>query len=181
MKNLRLNFFVFIFIAVFTISCANEKQKIVKNITDKEVKFKSNTDIVDKFEGQVLINLYLEFVEKFESDSLAPEMLYKAAQVAVAIEKPTEALVYLDKIIDKYNSNEDLLAEAYVYKAFIYETVFLDFVNARKYYNIFLNDFPNHQMYESIYLNLQTLGKTPEELIQEFLQNQEAEKLNTNE
>lgn len=181
MKKMNFKLLLLLLITSITVSCTNERDNLLETIKERENNFRSQTEMQDKFDGQVLINLYVEFVDKFEADSMAPEMLYKAAQVAVAIDKANEAITYLDKIIDNFNNNENILAEAYIYKGFIYETVFIDYVNARKYYNIFLNDFPQHHMYENIYLNVQTLGISSEELIQQFLLKQEEEKANLNE
>jgi len=182
MKKMNFKFLLLLLITSIAFSCTNERDKLLGKIKERENNFRSQTVMQDKFDGQVLINLYDKFVEKFEKDSLVPEMLYKAAQVAVAIDKANEAMMYLDKIIDKFNDNENVLAEAYIYKGFIYETVYVDYVNARKYYNLFLNDFPQHHMYENIYLNVQTLGVNPDDLIQEFLKKQEEEeKANLNE
>lgn len=168
MNKSKFGLIIASFLLIVLASCNNDRDNLLKQIIEVESNFKSQTDETNKVLGQKLINLYSEFTTNYKNDSLTPEMLYKAAQVSVAIDRNLQSLDFLENIIQNYSENENLLAEVYVYKGFIYETEFNDLVNARKYYSIFLTKFPNHHLYESIYQNLQVLGKTPEQLIEEF-------------
>jgi TolA-binding protein len=58
-------------------------------------------------------------------------------------------------------------------KAFVYEDQLHDLNKAKKYYEEFLEKYPDSDFADDARISLQNLGKSPEELIKEFEEKQQ--------
>jgi len=110
---------------------------------------------------------YARFAHDFPKDTLSPELLFKAAELARAIHNGHEAVLYYDKIYNDY-PNYDKTPTALFLKAFTFENVLKDTANAKIGYQMFLQKYPNNQFADDAEYSLRYLGKTDEELIQMF-------------
>ncbi len=164
--------FVLIVMFIITVmSCTSKHDKLTSEIRHLEETVRSQA-IPDKQSGAELVNKYLEFADSFPEDSLAPTVLFNAARLSLAMNDTEQTMTILDRIIEQFNNSKPV-ADAYVLKGFIYETVYQDYASAREWYELFLKEFPSHHMCEDVRFSLNNLGKTPEELIAEFMQQQE--------
>lgn len=154
------------FLVVFY-SCTSKHEKMTAEIKELEESVRTQA-IPDKKVGGELVSKYIEFADAFPDDSLAPTVLFNAARLSLALNDPENSLSYLERLIENYYASKPV-ADAYVLNGFIYETVYQDYENARYWYELFLKEFPNHEMYEDIRFSLNNLGKTPEELVAEFM------------
>ena len=103
-------------------------------------------------------------------DSLAPEYLYSAAELANGLLQRTRAI----ELFAKNNQQYPLSKKAPVclfFQGFIYETQLNDLPKAKELYSEFLQKFPDHQLTKDVKFSLDNLGKSPEELIKQFEQN----------
>jgi tetratricopeptide (TPR) repeat protein len=166
MKNILFLYAVSFSLIIF-MSCTDKKDNLLKEINTLEEALKQDV-FIDKTQGQKLIDLYVDFTQQFPKDSLVAGMLYNAARLTVSIDNPKPSIEYLERIIIEYPESP-LVSESYIYLGFVYETVFHDYELARHWYELFITDFPNHPLMEDISITLQNLGKTPDEIVAEFL------------
>jgi len=148
-------------------ACTSKYDSLKKDITTLEKKIGEQT-VIDKTDGSKLLGLYIDFAASFPEDSSTHVILYNAARVAISIEETQKALELLEQIIDDYPDSQ-LVPEAYILTGFIYENILLDIDQARKWYELFIQHFPTHSMGEDIRTTILNLGKSPEELAQEYL------------
>ncbi len=153
--------------ALILISCSSRHDKQLAEIKKLEEKIKQQS-IPRKEEGNTLVTKYLEFADAYPEDTLTPTILYNAARVAVSINNAQQGADILQRLIESYPESKPL-ADSYVFLGFIYETVLLDLQKAAYWYELFLKEFPNHPMYQDVRFSLNNLGKSPEELVADFL------------
>jgi len=170
------NVFLIIAVMVF-VSCSSKHDKLTEEIKQLEEKVR-NQPMPDQVDGGKLMNLYIEFADEFPDDSLTPNVLFNASRLSLALNDPNRSLEILHRLINDYVDSKPI-PDAYVFTGFIYETVKGDLGNARYWYELFLKDFPNHDMYEDVMASLNNLGKTPDEIVAEFMANLEQEKQTT--
>ena len=115
---------------------------------------------------------YARFAHDFPKDSLSPEYLFKAAEIARAIHKGQEAVLYYNKICTDY-PNYEKAPTALFLKAFTYENTLKDTANAKAGYQEFIKKYPNNQFADDAQYSLKYLGKSPEELIKMFEGNED--------
>ena len=116
---------------------------------------------------------YARFAHDFPADSLSPEYLFKAAELARAIHKGQEAVLYYDKICTDYPDYEKAPTALFL-KAFTYENTLKDTANAKIGYQEFIKKYPDNQFADDAQYSLKYLGKSPEELIRIFEDNEES-------
>ncbi|MFT6845454.1 MAG: tetratricopeptide (TPR) repeat protein [Flavobacteriales bacterium] len=107
------------------------------------------------------------FADKFPSDSLAPEMLYKASRSARGLKDFTRSIAIYNQIISDYPEYEKL-PECYFFKAFIYDNDLKDKPKAEVAYQEVMAQFPEHRFSQDAKLLIEHLYLTDEELIKLF-------------
>ncbi len=115
---------------------------------------------------------YARFAHDNPTDSLSPEYLFKAAEIARALHKGQEAVLYYDKICKDFPQYEKTPTALFL-KAFTYENVLKDTTNAKAGYQEFIKKYPDNQFADDAEYSLKYLGKSPEELIKMFEDNQD--------
>ena len=132
---------------------------------------------------EVNINLEVaeEFLEKsqayalaFPKDSLAPSYLFKAAEVSRGLHQYGNAIKLAGQVWREYPEFEKA-PDAVFLQGFIYDTDLGDTLNARSYYERFLEKYPEHPFAVNVTELLSVLGKDPEALIREFQQKEGSE------
>lgn len=142
-------------------ACYSPKEKLIDAITKLENSDSafSITQITDLYWN------YVSFVEKYPDDERAPEFLFKAAQRSSIINKSKDGIIDFDKLIKNYPKSK-FCEQALFSIAFSYENNLNDFVNARKYYEEFLQKYPNSDLAEDAKLSIENLGKSDEEFLE---------------
>lgn len=168
----------FILIAMLIgFSCAGPQKEAKKsNLNDSisvlEDKLFNNEDIqISKDEAINLIGLYQDYATEFPKDSLAPVYLFRASDLSMNLQRPNETISLFNEILQKYPDYEKTSSVLFL-KAFVYEDQLGDLENAKKYYEEYLEKYPNSDFADDAEMSLKNLGKTPEELILEFENNQ---------
>ncbi len=172
-------FMLIALLAMMMSACTDKHEKLTSEIKELEEKVKGQM-MVDKVDGGKLLKKYIEFADAFPEDTLTPFVLYNGARVAMSIDDPGQSVVLLERLINSYPDNK-ITPEAYVLLGFVYETVYEDFDKAKYWYESFLKDFPNHFLWEDVNATLGFLGKSPDELVAEFLKEMEEEEIQENE
>ncbi|MFH2142413.1 MAG: tetratricopeptide repeat protein, partial [Bacteroidota bacterium] len=164
-----------VFFLILSFSCSNNSDKTgdIEQIAQLEKKLFENSSAY--FENQPtaeeLIVLYENYYKNFPDDSLTPEFIFKAAETCRSLNKGEEAIKYYDIIFNEY---KDFGKYAYCLflKGFVYENVIKDILKAKKYYTLFIEKYPDHDFADDAKILIEQLGKSPEELIRSFEENQ---------
>ncbi|HNW90905.1 MAG TPA: hypothetical protein PKN48_14695 [Bacteroidales bacterium] len=165
MKTIK--FVSFIIIGLVFIGCSQSKDKMVKEITEMEKPFFSNSPVSDTVKINDMVALYKKFADTYSKDSLAPVYLYRAASLQMNRQKNEDAIALLDIIIKDHNSFIKL-PETYFLKAFIYDNNIKNLTKAREAYTVFLQKFPESDLADDAQISINNLGKTPEQIINEI-------------
>jgi len=163
---------VLLFVLSAVLSCKpskkelSEKEKLINEIITTENKLYAseeiNLDLAYK-----MIEQYIEFVNKYSSDSLAPDYLFKSAEISMNINEPEDAIVFLTRIESNYQNYFNYPVCLFL-KAFVFENYIGDIKLAEKYYNMFLHQYPDHPMAEDAEAALLYLGMNDEQLLELF-------------
>lgn len=180
----------FIIGTFFVISCGNnatseQKTKLVKKDTAIAVvdKCKSTfneakrlddilqkANVVNNDIAEQAIKAFYEFSVNCKTDTLAPVFLIKAGQVSQTLKKYTQAQAFFTKCIDDFPQFKSrgaamfLLAQLYDDRAILNNES-----EARTIYHQIIREYPATSYASDAKACIQNLGKSDEELIQEFL------------
>lgn len=155
--------------AIFLVACSGGRQQCLDEIREKEkIVMKSYEDTPDKKTSESLRQDYLKFADDYPEDSLSPNFLHKAAEIALAIDMPNEAVAHVDTLCRRY-PDYTFLPDAIFFKGFIQESHLKDNAAARKTYEDFLKRFPKHELASQVTFSLENLGKSPDDLVEEFM------------
>ncbi|MDP3442238.1 MAG: hypothetical protein Q8T08_05195, partial [Ignavibacteria bacterium] len=118
------------------------------------------------------LTLYVRYADSLPSDSLAPEYLFKAADISMYQSDDKRTITLLDRVITEYADYEKASTCLFL-KAFVYDTKVGDTAMAHKFYNEFIQQYPDNDFTVDARSAIRNLGKPLDELIKEFeLQNQ---------
>ena len=154
-------------ISILVSSCSDKKNKMQIKIDSAEQKLKQeNNAIPDKKKAADVIHLYLAFADEYPEDSLTAEYLFRAADITNGIKQPDQAIVLFERVHTFKNSSKAPIA--LFLQGFISETELHNLSKAKLYYEQFLREYPNHKLASDVQMTITNLGKSPEELIEEF-------------
>ncbi len=164
-------FFLLIITLVMFFACKpkSERDIAVDNINELEYTLYGDTVIteIDLTTASNMIQAYLSFAEKFKEDSLAPEYMYKAADISMNINQGSQAILYLENIKLKYPYYKNIPVCLFL-QAFIYEDQLQDNESASRLYNQFMEKYPNHELFDDAESSVNNMGKSLEEIIESF-------------
>ena len=167
-------FFILIIIVGTLFSCGSKTKSDTKNedlksqIVEKE-KETYSSDSLNLDLANELITMYLAYANEFPQDSLAPEYLFKAAEISMNINKAKNSIDYLTEIENNYKNYDKYVATLFL-KAFILENYLKNFEDAEKYYSIVVEQYPEHSLAQDAEAAISFLGIDDEELIKMFQQ-----------
>jgi len=166
MKFIRI-FFISVIVSAVVSSCNTvPKEQQIENIKKLE-KDVFGSQSLDKDKGIEMINAYVEFSKKNPTDTISASFLFKAAELSMNLQLGSQSIIYYDKIMKNY-PEFNKVAECLFLKAFVYENQLQDMDNAKKYYSQFIEDYPNHPLVKDAEASIKYLGKSPEELVKMF-------------
>lgn len=155
-----------------TITDTDERQVLLDSITVNEKALHADLEL-DVAKADDMIQLYLQFANVYEGDSLVPEYLFRAAEIAMNAGKPVDACSYLYRVESQYEDYANMPA-VYFMLGFVHENMTGDKQNAEKYYQEFVNRYPDHERAEEVQHIIDNLHMSDLELIRQFeKQNQE--------
>ncbi len=156
---------------VILCSCeSGEKNNGVKlsDISNLETElFSSAITAPDLDKAKQLADLYVTYADQHPDDSLAPEFLFKAADINMNVSNPNVTIGIFNRIISDYPDYRNMSTVLFLV-GFVYEDQLNDYPNAKKCYLEFLERFPESDFADDAVVSLDNLGKSPEELIKEF-------------
>jgi outer membrane protein assembly factor BamD (BamD/ComL family) len=162
-------------VILFFCECKNSEEKAMEEV--KKVEAKLYGDEKDfKFDEALArdaINTYKDYAEKNPESKQSPEMLLKAADLHRALKEYPQAVEIYKKIETAYPDFEKLPHIIFL-QGFVYENEMHRLAEAKERYDYFLQKYPEHELANDVRFSLQNLGKTPEEIIRSFEQQDSA-------
>ncbi|MFH2095512.1 MAG: hypothetical protein ABIJ16_07400 [Bacteroidota bacterium] len=114
-----------------------------------------------------IINKYVAFADQFPDDTMSAEYLFKAGEVCRAMNLGEESIRYYERVYSDFPAFEKAPYCLFL-KAFVYENIVMDMMKAKEFYTLFIEEFPEHEFADDARALIKNLGKTPEELIRSF-------------
>jgi len=149
------------------------KQRMIDKVKAAEEDMSSDSASYNfnKDKVKALINAYKEFSDNFSNDQLAPEYIFDQAIMYYRnLNMAKEALAAFEMVNSNYPDYKKL-SDCLFWIGYIYDNDFNDLEKAEKYYTIYLEKFPNHELNQDVTFLLDHLGMSDEEILQELLQN----------
>jgi len=130
--------------------------------------FKSNgSKPLDKKKASLFVEKSILYVSLYPDHEISPAFLFRAAEVSRALKQYQQGVQMLDQVYTQYPQYEKA-PDALFLKAYTYEESLKDSASAKKYYNEFLQKFPDHHLKNQVEQLLSVIDKSPEELIKSF-------------
>jgi outer membrane protein assembly factor BamD (BamD/ComL family) len=171
MKGLKKLFFV-LGATAFIASCTPAIEKDAEKINSAEATlFSSEQGSLDRAKALALVDMYIDFANKYPEDSMASEYLFKGAEFCLNLGEGQRAIELYDRVITDYPDFRKV-PECMFLKGYVYENYLGDLDNAKIIYLRFLEDYPDNEFADDAAISIQNLGKTPEELIRQFEEQQ---------
>ena len=169
----RTLIFLFTVIGIVAFSCKNnqpqelsEQQKLVKEISDFEADL--FTDIEpNRDKALEMIDKYLNYVENYPQDSLCPEYLFKASEIAMNFSQPHNSIRYLTQIETDYPNYQKYPTVIFM-KGFVYDNFIGDYEKAKIFYTKYVEEYPEHTFVKDANAALMFLGISDEQLVDIF-------------
>ena len=158
---------VLILLAGITVQCSNDPKSRIKEL---EKKIGSENFTLDEKGMQLadeLIQAYISYAESHKDSPEAPDYLYSAADLSLNTGKNKEALDLYNSIIYKYPDYAKA-PECLFLVGYIYENYFQEYGKAKEIYESFLQKYPDHDFADDASISIKNMGKSPEELIKSF-------------
>ena len=150
-------------------ACQSPRQDAIENIKTTELEIFSENGMIDRNRVDELIETYVSFADEFPQDTLAPEYLFKAGDIAMNTNRSRQAIRSYDRIITDYPDYRKT-PEALFLKGYVYENNLGRLDKAKEIYEAFLVLYPENEFADDAEVSLKFLGKSPEELIEIFQQ-----------
>jgi len=170
----------YILLALFTAfiltSCSHSKDKDLLKIKDFEKSVLGNVAAPLNMENaEKLVILYTDFAKKYPNDTNSVNFLFKAANISMILQ-PKRSVELFDQIIKDYPAYNKM-AHCMFLKAFVYDDKLKNINKAREAYEEFIKKYPTNEFTDDAKACLDNLGKTTEQLIQEFEAKQKTDSL----
>jgi TolA-binding protein len=165
-----------LFLAVFIMAaCSSKQSTLLSEIEQMENDlFADATKMIDKAKARELIDKYVLFADEFPENTEAPQMLFKAGDMSMNLNMSQEAIDIFNRIMNSY-PDFDKTPQCLFLKGYIYENNLGDLQMAKSIYEEFLQKYPEDDFADDAEVSIKNLGKTPEELIKEFEEQQKAQ------
>lgn len=148
---------------------ASESDIVKAKIDSLEsVLFADSEKPADKAAGMDLVKTYAKYYRiAEEKDSLTVDMLFKAGEVSMGIGQGNLAVKYFKMISDDHKDFYKA-PEALFLAGFCEETVNKDTADARRFYELFINRYPENKLAEDAKFSIKNMKMSDEELIRMF-------------
>lgn len=166
MKITRL-FFVLALLTLITVQCSTDPKTKIKDLEEKIGSENFTLDEKGIQTANLLIQEYISYAESHKTSPEAPEYLYNAADLSLNINKSKESLDLYNRIIYEYPDYKKT-PECLFLVGYITENYFQNYGSAKEIYESFLAKYPNHDFADDAAMSIKNMGKSPEELIRSF-------------
>ena len=177
----RIQYFIFSLALISLASCGNnepkateenvsviasQKVELVNQINRLEKEMHSSIQL-DNSKAGIALQAYAEYAKNFPDDSITPDYIFKAGEIATAIQQYPQALANYKTITEKY-PNYKLVEESLFLQGALLDNFLNDDAKAKVIYEQLLAKYPNGTYANDAKAAINNLGKSDEELIKEF-------------
>jgi outer membrane murein-binding lipoprotein Lpp len=169
MNNMNKHILLAIMATLLLASCSpSAKQKAAEiDKLETELKDSSKKNVADTTKVKQLLADYRYYIKNFPTDSLSPKYMMTSARFYDFISLPDSAIAYYHDVYTNFptfpKANLALFSEA-----FIYGNEKQDLSKAGQLYKDYLAKYPNTSLAKSAAMELNNLGKTPEQIMAEL-------------
>lgn len=150
-------FITLILLSIILLSCSR--------ITDEELWSQSQT-LIEEGKHKEAIEKLKELVDDYPKSEKAPTaQFYIASIYNNELQDFENAIKEYRKFVEMFPEDSNT-PKALFLIGFIYNNQLHQLENAKSAYEEFLNKYPDHELAQSAQIEIQTLGKSPEEFIQ---------------
>jgi len=161
-------FIVSLLALVVMAGCKSRQEKLSASIRELSVAAVDTVNLtVNKDKALEAMNACKEYAGLYPTDSLSAPYLLIAAEMAMRLQKPAEAVDLYAQVLKNYPGYAKA-SQCLFMQAFIYENDLHDLDKAKEIYTDFLKRYPDDDFADDARACLRYLGKSPEELIREF-------------
>jgi outer membrane protein assembly factor BamD (BamD/ComL family) len=170
-------YFALVLIIAVLSGCKPSREKSVVTINSLETRlFSPNTAGFDKVKADSLLAAYESFMSRFPEDSLTIKFTFKAANLAMTVGDAAKSVALFDKFMEKYPDHPKARVSMF-FKAYIYENQIKNLDKAKEVYLQFIEKYPTGDFSSDARLALKNLGKSPEQMMQEFEEQRKVDSL----
>ncbi len=160
-------FFTLIIASAMLVACGPNREERINQIEDFEDSVFEAAIGADPAVADQLTKMYVDFADKYSTDTLAPEFLMKAGEVQSNVLHTERAIELLDRVINNYPDFEDV-PMCYFLKGNAYD-LNCQYDKAKVAYQEFVDKYPDHFMAEQTRKMLPRIGMTPEQMLEDIL------------
>lgn len=166
---MKIRFLSLAILFIIVLAGCSSKDDARQKIKDAEQELYGENDQMDFKEDKVdkAIDAYKSYANNYQNDSLAPEYLFKAADLYRLKEKPKKALDIYQKIRSEH-SDFRKAPHCLFLQGFVYENEIGNTDKAKTKYQAFIDNYPEHDLADDARFSLKNLGKSPEDIIDQF-------------
>lgn len=176
----KIPYFVLSVLLLFIVSCGNEEkvnEQKVESTVDPKVELVNKINALeremhaspqlDKLKAAIAIQAYSDYEKSYPADSVTPDYLFKAGEIATAIQQYSQAIGFYKTITEKY-PNYKLVQESLFLQAALLDNYLSEDAKAKVIYEQVIAKYPKSNYASDAKSAINNLGKTDEELIKEF-------------
>ena len=127
----------------------------------------------DLRKAQTLVDMYKGYANTFPKDSLAPEYLFRAANMSKTMHEGEQGVKLYDRIIREYPS-WNKIPDVFYLKAFTMDSELSSKGEAKMAYEEVIERFPNHPFAKDARAMIENLQYSDAELIERFQRMQDS-------
>lgn len=154
-------------------AAADMRTEAVRRVRNMEDSL-SAQPVFDKRSMMAIRDVYLAFSERFPLDTLAPDMLRKAASTTGNLGDHKRAISLYDRLIKDYPSWPHT-PDVYYFRASEIETGLGQKGEAKRAYEEFISKFPENEFADDARMAIEYMQYTPEQLMEIFRKKNEVE------
>lgn len=166
----KFNFWVYILVSLIVISCGGK--------SDIEL-FEEGMSLIDEKQYDEAANVFEKISEDYPKSELAAKAIFESAklyqgQVIKNISERASLVKSVELYKKVYNNyaSSDAAENALFMAGFILANELTELNAARQTYELYLEKYPNGQLADDARVELQNLGKTPEQILMEKMKNE---------
>jgi len=159
--------FISVILAGIMLQCSPDPKSRIKKLEEKIGSENFTFDEKGMQTANELLQSYIDYADSHKDSPDAPDYLYKAADLALNINKSKQSLDLYNQIIYQYPDFKKA-PECLFLVGYIYENYFQNYGKAKEIYESFIAKYPDHDFADDAAISIENMGKSPEELIREF-------------
>ncbi len=148
-------------------ACGPSKTQTEDQISSMEDRMFTTESGFSRVGADSLIQMYRDFAGTYPDDSLSPVYLFKAASMTMNLQNGPGSIALFEQIRESYPDFEKAPLCLF-FTGYVQENVMGDIDKARETYQLFIDTYPDHDFVDDAQASIRNLGKTPEQMIQEF-------------